>query len=139
MKRIFNYTIKLFFIFSINLFVSYPLFADQIKNFEISGNKRLAEETIILFTELNIGDEISQNDINNSFKKLFDTNYFQDLNIKFSNGILSIRVVENPIVTKININGIENKSIYSEIEKITKKTEKYPFIQSNFVEQKTNY
>ena len=45
-------------------------------------------------------------------------------------------MVENPIVTKININGIENKSIYSEIEKITKKTEKYPFIQSNFVEQK---
>jgi len=137
MKRIFNYTIKLFFIFSINLFVSYPLFADQLKKFDISGNERLAKETIIIFTELSIGDEINQADINNSFKKLFDTDYFQNLNIKFLDGILSISVVENPIVEKININGIENKSIYSEIEKITKKTEKYPFIQSNFVEQKS--
>ena len=44
MKQIFNYTIKLFLYF-LNLFASYPLFADQQK-FDISGNERLAKETL---------------------------------------------------------------------------------------------
>ena len=115
---------------------SHHSYADKIKEFKIIGNERLATETIILFSDFNIGDEINQNDINNSFKKLFDTNYFQNINIKFVNGVLSIQVIENPIVEKIDINGIGNNSIYSEIEKITEKTEKYPFIKSNFVDQK---
>ena len=135
--KIFKLNIINISVFLITFFFSDYSYADKIKEFKIIGNERLAKETIILFSEFNIGDEVNQNDINNSFKKIFDTNYFQNLNIKFIDGILSIRVVENPIVEKINITGIENKSIYSEMEKITKKTEKYPFIQSNFAEQKS--
>ena len=135
--KIFKLNIIYISVFLITFFFTHYSYADKIKEFKIIGNERLAKETIILFSEFNIGDEVNQNDINNSFKKIFDTNYFQNLNIKFIDGILSIRVVENPIVEKINITGIENKSIYSEMEKITKKTEKYPFIQSNFAEQKS--
>ena len=134
--KIFKLNIIYISVFLITFFFSDYSHADKIKEFKIIGNERLAKETIILFSEFNIGDEINQNDINNSFKKLFDTNYFQNINIKYINGVLSIQVIENPIVEKININGISNNSIYSEIEKITKKTEKYPFIESNFIDQK---
>ena len=134
--KIFKLNIIYISVFLITFFFSHYTYADKIKEFKIIGNERLAKETIILFSEFNIGDEINQNDINNSFKKIFDTNYFQNINIKFINGILSIKVIENPIVEKIDINGIDNKSIYSEIEKITKRTEKYPFIESNFIDQK---
>ena len=134
--KIFKLNIINISVFLITFFFSDYSYADKIKEFKIIGNERLAKETIILFSEFNIGDEINQNDINNSFKKLFDTNYFQNINIKYINGVLSIQVIENPIVEKIDINGISNNSIYSEIEKITKKTEKYPFIESNFIDQK---
>ena len=136
MKIKLYHIIKLFFFIVFNLLLANVSFAEKLLNFKISGNERLAKETIILFTELTIGEEIDNNDINNSFKKLFETNYFQNVKINFTDGILSIDVIENPIVEKISINGIKNKSIYSEVEKITKKAEKYPFIQSNFFEQK---
>ena len=110
--------------------------AEKIREFKIVGNERLAKETILLFSELNIGDDIDQNIINLSFKKLFETNYFKNLKINFENGIISIEVIENPIIQSIQITGVKKKSLLDELEKITKKTEKYPFIESNILEQK---
>ena len=123
-------------IFLINFFSVNYSYAEKIKEFKIIGNERLAKETIVLFSELNIGDDIDQNIINFSFKKLFETNYFKNLKINFENGIISIEVIENPIIQSIKITGIKKKSLLDELEKITKKTEKYPFIESNILEQK---
>ena len=127
--------ICLLILFIIFLPVNYS-HAEKIKEFKIVGNERLANETIVLFSELNIGDDIDQNIINLSFKKLFETNYFKNLKINFENGIISIEVIENPIIQSIQINGVKKKSLLDELEKITKKTEKYPFIESNILEQK---
>ena len=110
-------------------------YSDTIKDFKITGNERLAKETIVLFSELNIGDEVDQNIINLSFKKLFETKNFKNLKVNFENGIIFIEVIENPIIQSIQINGVK-KSLLDELEKITKKTEKYPFIESNILEQK---
>ncbi len=136
MKKIFN-KIKLI-IFSVLIFFFFISFSysEQLKKIEIHGNERLADETVKLFTNLNIGDDINSNIINDTFKILFQTNYFQDLKISFKSGILKISVVENPIIQEIKINGIKNKSILKEINKITRKTEKYPFIKSNIKKQK---
>ena len=127
--------ICLLILFIIFLPVNYS-HAEKIKEFKIAGNERLAKETIVLFSELNIGDDIDQNIINLSFKKLFETNYFKNLKINFENGIISIEVIENPIIQSIQIKGVKKKSLLDELEKITKKTEKYPFIESNILEQK---
>ena len=127
--------ICLLILFIIFLPVNYS-HAEKIREFKIVGNERLANETIVLFSELNIGDDIDQNIINLSFKKLFETNYFKNLKINFENGIISIEVIENPIIQSIQINGVKKKSLLDELEKITKKTEKYPFIESNILEQK---
>ena len=123
-------------IFLINFFSVNYSYAEKIKEFKIIGNERLAKETIVLFSELSIGDDIDQNTVNFSFKKLFETNYFKNLKINFENGIISIEVIENPIIQSIKITGIKKKSLLDELEKITKKTEKYPFIESNILEQK---
>ena len=127
--------ICLLILFIIFLPVNYS-HAEKIREFKIVGNERLANETIVLFSELNIGDDIDQNIINLSFKKLFETNYFKNLKINFENGIIFIEVIENPIIQSIQINGVKKKSLLDELEKITKKTEKYPFIESNILEQK---
>ena len=98
-----NNLIFLKIIFFVTLFIlstTKLALSDVVKKIEISGNDRLAKETIILFSELNINDNIDPNDLNNTFKKLFDTDYFKDINISFNEGILSIKVVENQVLSR---------------------------------------
>ena len=136
MKTLKLFFLKLFLISIIKIIIMNNALAEKIKEFKISGNQRLANETIILFTDLSIGDDIDQNTINISFKNLFETNYFKNLKINFKDGIVLIDVIENPIIERITINGVKNRSILKELEKITRKSEKYPFIESNIIKQK---
>jgi len=136
MKKFFNKIKILIFIFIVKLLAITAASSEKLKSIDIIGNERLADETIILFSNLVIGEDIDANLINNTFKNLFDTDYFKDLKINFNSGILIITVVENPIIQEIIINGVKNKSILKELQKITRKTEKYPFIESNIVNQK---
>ena len=136
-KKKFFDKIKFFIlIFVIKFFIITSSLSEQLKSIDVTGNERLADETIILFSNLKIGDEVDTNIINNTFKNLFQTDYFKDLKINFNSGELRIIVKENPIIQKIKINGIKNKSLLKEMEKITRKTEKYPFISSNVMNQK---
>ncbi len=112
------------------------VFSDVIKEIEVKGNERLAKETIILFSELNINEEIKTSDLNRALKNLFETDYFKDVKIKNDNGNLIIRVVENPIIQNIKIEGIKNQSIVDDISKITRKIEKYPYLENKINEQK---
>ncbi len=133
----FSNNIKYFiFLFFIKFFFINNVYSEQIKKIEIFGNDRLADETIVIFSNLEIGDDIDSNIINNTFKSLFETDYFKDLKINFESGNLKITVIENPIIQEIKIVGIKNKSILRELEKITRKTEKYPFIESKVINQK---
>ena len=43
-------------------------YSDIIKKFEILGNDRITNETIIMFSSLNIGDEINENSLNEALK-----------------------------------------------------------------------
>ena len=137
MKTIYLLFIKRFFLIILliisNLNIAY---SEIIKKIEVLGNVRLANETVILFSELNIGDDVDSLDLNNAFKKLFNTDYFKDIKINFKNGILKIKVDENPIIQTIIINGIKNQTILSEITKITKKSEKYPYLENKINDQK---
>ena len=126
-------------IISLTILINFFLFnfaqSEKLKEIKVMGNERLAKETIILFSNLNLEDNVDANIINKTFKILFETNYFKDLKINFNSGILEIIVVENPIIQEINIKGIKNKSILRELTKITRKTEKYPFIESKINDQ----
>ena len=137
--KIINFLINIKFItflFFIKFIFINCAYSEQIRAIEVYGNERLAKETIVLFSKLNVGDEIESNIVNDTFKVLFDTNYFKNLKINIDSGILKITVVENPIIKEIFINGIKNKSLLKELNKITRKSEKYPFVESNIITQK---
>ncbi len=136
MKINFNKIKFLIILFVLKFFIITGALSEQLKNIYVEGNDRLADETIILFSNLNIGDDINTNIINNTFKNIFQTNYFKDLKINFKSGNLNIIVIENPIIQEIKINGIKNKSLLKELKKITRKTEKYPYINSSVMSQK---
>ena len=132
-----NLFVKLIFLSIIFLLNSYNLvYSDIIKKIEVKGNDRLAKQTIILFSELNIDDQIDSEDLNTALKKLFETDYFKDVKININNGDLEISVIENPLIQYIKIEGIKNKSIVDDLTKITKKIEKYPYLENKINNQK---
>ena len=68
---------KLFlFHFDFFLFINIS-FAQKINKFSISGNERVTNETIIMFSNLEIGQEVNNKILNNALKDLYYTNYFK--------------------------------------------------------------
>ena len=93
-----------------------PSYGEIIENVEVSGNKRISKETIIVLGQINLNQDFSSVDLNNILKKLYDTNFFGNVTLSIDKGILQIKVIENPIIEDIEITGIRNKDF---LEKIT--------------------
>ena len=103
---------KIFFKFFLILILSTNLsFSDQITEIKIIGNKRISNETILVLGDINSGQEFTNENLNSTLKKLYETNFFSDINVTFQNKILKIELTENPIIEKINIVGIKKKSL----------------------------
>ncbi|MFL2902741.1 MAG: outer membrane protein assembly factor BamA [Candidatus Pelagibacter sp.] len=127
----------IFFIFLIYLlFLFNSSYAEKYNEIKVSGNERLTLETITLFSGLNLESNIENKDLNNAIKNLYETNYFKNIKIITINDVIQIDIEENPIVQSIKINGIKSKSIFTKLSDITKKSEKYPFLQQNIKKQK---
>ena len=101
------------------LFLTKITYSEIIKKLEINGNKRISKETIQVLGKIKIGENFTNNSLNEALKELYKTDFFSDIKIDLDDGILKINVVENPIIEKININGIKKKSfteiLYSSI------------------------
>ena len=82
-----------------------------IEKIEIDGNLRVNEETIKMFSGVKIGDDLSTNDLNDALKKLYETNFFDNVELKIENSVLKISVDELPIIRSVKIDGIKNKNL----------------------------
>ena len=100
---------KLLFSFIIYFFLFSFAKSDNIQEINIKGNFRVSNETIIMFSKLNIGDEYNSNLLNKALKELYYTNYFKDVSITSDNGKILISVIENPIIQSVKLIGIEKK------------------------------
>ena len=126
--------IKIFFIYLLVCFST--LRAEIYDEIKVVGNKRLSVETILMFSGIETGMDLNSNDLNIAIKKLYETDYFKNIEIKIKNNQLEIIIVENPIIQSISIKGIKNKRIVRELKEITKKSEKYPFLKNSVSDQK---
>ena len=85
--------------------------SEVIKNIKVDGNQRISTETIKIFTELELNKDYDLNELNDVVKRLYITNYFENINIKILNNVLYINVIENPIVQSLKFEGVKNKRI----------------------------
>ncbi len=110
--------IKIQFLVLIFFFIFKTAFAEKINSIKVVGNERISEDTIILFSQISKYDEVkNSNQLNKIFKNIYSTNFFSDVKINFENNILTIKVVENPIINKIEFNGIKSKKLQEQIYK----------------------
>ena len=106
-------------IFLILFFLSSHGFSDTLNKIEIVGNDRISDETIKLFIQVELNDQINNNKLNDILKDLYETDFFKDISVSFKNQILSISVEENPIIENILYEGIKSNRILDIIKKET--------------------
>ena len=89
--------------------------AEIVKNIFIKGNERISNETIKVFASINKGDDIDTGKLNQIIKDLYNTNFFENINVNFVNQDLIISVKESPIINKVVFNGIKSKTLKDSI------------------------
>ena len=111
MNKFFIKVIFLFFLISANAN------SEIINDIDVSGNKRISKETILVLGDIKLNKDFTKNDLNNTLKKLYETNFFSNISLSIKSGLLKITLVENPIIEKVELRGIKNKKILEKIEK----------------------
>ena len=81
----------------------------SIETIGIQGSQRIEPETIRTYLTVREGDPFDPVRIDRSLKNLFATGLFADVTISQQDSMLLVRVVENPIINRISVEG--NKQV----------------------------
>jgi outer membrane protein insertion porin family len=82
----------------------------EIAKVNIAGNARVNKATIETLVDKKVSN-IDSIYINNLTKKIYDTDFFADVKISYNNNVLTINVIENPIVNFFYINGVKDNDL----------------------------
>ncbi len=105
MSKLFIKTIVFFFIL-LSL-----VKAETLQKFEITGNKRISDQTIIIFSQIEINEEVTKSKLDEVIKRLYKTNFFRNIDLSYENQTLFIKIEENPIIENLKITGIKKQSL----------------------------
>ena len=122
---------KFFIFILLSFFYTSILQAEVVKDIQIKGNKRVSNETIKIYGDIKLNKDYSEIDLNNILNNLYSTNFFRDVNLELSNGVLVVKIEEFPIIDTILILGEPSNKYKEEIKKILKSKEKTSYIKNN--------
>jgi len=111
------YKFKLYLIILLTFFIFTSFVkAEIINKIDVEGNQRISSETIVMFSGVSLKEDLSENDLNIVLKQLYDSNFFELVNVKVENNILFIKVKENPIIQDVIYNGVKSSEILKKIK-----------------------
>ena len=88
--------------------------AFDLKKIDVNGLKRVEKETVEAYLGLKVGEDVSQDELDDSFKNLYATGLFSDIKMDTAkNGVLKIEVKENPLIGERAFEG--NKKINDKV------------------------
>ncbi len=108
--------------------------AEIVNNIVIEGNERVNEETIKIYGDIKVNKNYNDKDLNQILLNLYETNFFEEVNVDLSNGTLTVKISEYPILNQIVLLGENSVRISREIKKIIFLKEKSSFIQTKLSE-----
>ena len=76
-----------------------------IQAIKVEGSQRIEEGTIRSYMLVRAGDSFDQDRIDRSLKVLFATGLFQDVRITRDGAVLTVHLIENPIVNRVVFEG----------------------------------
>ena len=128
---------RIFFIITSFLLFTNFLSAEIVKKIEINGNERISDETIKVYGNISLNQDVDNAKINQIIKDLYSTNFFEDIKVSVSNGVLFVNLTEYPVINEIIIVG-ESANKYKEaIKKNIKSKKNGPFVKSLIADDET--
>jgi len=104
--------------------------SEIIKEIKVNGNKRVSSATIKIFSEIEVNSDLSVNQLNDVVKKLYSTNFFNNVELIVEKNILYISVIENPLIQTLTFEGVKNKRIIKLLNEQIEMREKSSFIKN---------
>ena len=121
-------------IYTILIFLIFPsLSAEIIQKLDVQGNNRISDETIRVYGDIETGKNYTAFEVNEIIKKLYDTDFFKDLKVSLTNGVLKITVKEYSLINFIDLQGEKSNKIKEGVlEKLQLRS------KESFIENKLN-
>ena len=123
--------IKLITYFFITLLLTLNhLNAEIISLIKIEGNKRISDDTIKVYGNIETDKKYNEEEIDNITKNLYETNFFENIELILENNTLIVKVKEYPIINQLIITGEKSNKYKEQIKKLIKLKQKSSYIRS---------
>ncbi|MBP9049700.1 MAG: outer membrane protein assembly factor BamA, partial [Alphaproteobacteria bacterium] len=104
---------------ALSLALTSPAWAESmIRDIRVEGSERVEAATVLTYLSLHKGDVLNQDALDASLKSLFATGLFADVQLSENNGVLTVKVVENPVINIVQFEGndkLKDDQLLSEI------------------------
>jgi outer membrane protein insertion porin family len=87
-----------------------------VRRILVTGAQRVEAATILTYITLHEGDPYNESASDKALKSLFATGLFSDVKINFDGTIMTVHVVENPIINRVDFEG-NSKVTTKDLEK----------------------
>ncbi len=128
----------IYFITFFYLIFQSNVLSDVVKKIEVNGNERISSETIIMFADVKINQNIDDIKLNEIIKNLYETDFFENVAVEFNSNKLNLNVKEFPIIENVNLKGIKAKKIQDSLNKALKLKARSSFNEFLFSQEKEN-
>jgi len=118
--------ISFIFLISIYSFVN----AEIIDDIVVKNNNRISKQTIITYGKIELNKDYTLKDINQIFRNLYQTDFFETLKIDIIGSQLVINVKENKLIQSVSVEGVKSKRLNDRILETTYSRDKSPFLIS---------
>ncbi len=105
--------------------------AEVVKEIQITGNKKVSNETIKIYGGIKINEDYNEKKLNDILNSLYKTNFFENVELKLSNNVLIVNLKEFLTINQIIILGEKSKRRSDQIKKVISLKEKESFVKSN--------
>ena len=122
------------FLIAFVIFFSQLVSAEIINQVKVIGNERISSETIKVYGGIKINSNYEKSDVDQILKKLYATEFFEEINISLSNGVLEVNVKEYPSINDIMIEGEKTKKVTKVILEQIKLQKNNSFIKSYVIQ-----
>ncbi len=94
--------------------------ASYVKDIKVEGLERVEVETVLSYVDIKKGDKATDGQLDSALKQLYATSLFNDVSMNINNnGILTIKVVENPVINKVLFDGndkVDSEMLETEVQ-----------------------
>ncbi len=90
-----------------------------VRDIQVRGTQRIEPGTVLSYLSIRPGDPYDEQSVDRSLKSLFATGLFADVKINWNGSVLTINVVENPIINRVVFEGeskVSEKDLTKEVQ-----------------------